>query len=200
MNASPVERPAHLGVAGQVARSPCPRLRRPSLVSTEVCGDASRRSRSRDQPGELRRSSRSLATRIATLRASWSAAAMARSSARVRTSRHSGMTKATTTADVVARTSHEIRLRIRPLGAGSTSRTPDPADADQVARLGGRLAELATQPRQVDVDGPVGAAVRLLPDLGEQLALGDHLARPRGPGRAAGRTPCGPARAGSRPG
>ena len=46
--------------------------------------------------------STSLATRIATLRASWSASAMARSSASVRTSRQSGITKATTTVDVVA--------------------------------------------------------------------------------------------------
>ena len=52
----------------------------------------------------------------------------------------------------------------------------------EVARLGRGLAQLAPQPRQVDVDGPLGAAVRLLPDVGQQLALGDHLARPRGQG------------------
>ena len=124
----------------------------------------------------------SLATTRATFRAAWSAALMARSAARVRTSRQSGITKATTTADVVARTSHEIRLPHQAVGRDPTSRTPTPRTLMQVARLGRRLPELAAQPRQVDVDGPVGAAVRLPPNLGEQLALGDHLARPVGQG------------------
>ena len=63
---------------------------------------------------------------------------------------------------------------------GSDQADPDAADAVQVARLGRRLAELAAQPGQVDVDGAVGAAVRLPPHLGEQLALGHHLAGPLG--------------------
>ena len=79
-----------------------------------------------------------------------------------------------------ARTSHEIRRRISPGSRGSTRRTPTPRTTVQVARLGRGLAQLATQPRQVDVDGALGAAVRLLPDVGQQLPLRDHLARPRG--------------------
>ncbi len=55
---------------------------------------------------------------------------------------------------------------------------PDPAHAVQVARAGRRLSQLPAQPRQVDVDGPVGASPRLLPDLGQQLALRDDLPRP----------------------
>ena len=50
----------------------------------------------------------------------------------------------------------------------------------QVAGLGGGLAELAAQPRQVDVDRLVGAAVGLAPHLGEQLAPGHHLGRAAG--------------------
>src|SRR6476661_8852917 len=50
------------------------------------------------------------------------------------------------------------------------------AHAAQVARLGGALAQLATQPRHVDVDGAVAAAVRLAPHLGQELALADDLA------------------------
>ena len=47
-----------------------------------------------------------------------------------------------------------------PPSAGVDEAYADPADAVQVARLGRGLAELATQPRQVHVDGPLGAAVR----------------------------------------
>jgi hypothetical protein len=46
----------------------------------------------------------------------------------------------------------------------------------QVARLLRGLAELAAQPRQVDVDGLVRAAVGQLPDLGEQLAFAHDAA------------------------
>ena len=42
------------------------------------------------------------------------------------------------------------------------------------------LAELAPQPRQVDVDGALAAAVRLVPHLREDLPLRDDLARPLG--------------------
>ena len=79
----------------------------------------------------------------------------------------------------MARTSHEIRRRIRVRGSRVDQADPDPAHAWQVPRLGRRLAELAAQPRQVDVDGALGAAVRLLPHVGQQLALGDHLAGAR---------------------
>jgi hypothetical protein len=48
----------------------------------------------------------------------------------------------------------------------------------EVARFRGGLAELASQPGQVHVDGLVGTAQGLLPDLGQQLAAADHLARP----------------------
>src|SRR3954454_1701971 len=56
------------------------------------------------------------------------------------------------------------------------------ADGVQVARLRGGLAELAAYPGQVHVDRAVTAAVRLLPHLGEQGALGDHLAPAAGEG------------------
>src|SRR3954469_16777529 len=62
-------------------------------------------------------------------------------------------------------------------GRTSTDRTDqsyaDPAHAVQVARLGRGLAELAPQPRQMDVDGALGA-LGLLPDVGQQVALADH--------------------------
>src|SRR5690606_29014681 len=56
----------------------------------------------------------------------------------------------------------------------------DAADGVHIARLLGGLAELASQPGQVDVDGLVRAAVRELPDLRQQLALADDLAGARG--------------------
>src|SRR5262249_38151067 len=52
----------------------------------------------------------------------------------------------------------------------------DAAHALQVARLGCGLTKLATQPRQVYVDRAVGAAVVLLPHLGQQGPLADDLA------------------------
>ena len=68
-----------------------------------------------------------------------------------------------------------IRLRL-------TSRI-DQAHADatagmDVSRLGSRLAELLAEPREVHVDGLVGASVRLVPYLGQQLALADHATGP----------------------
>jgi hypothetical protein len=45
----------------------------------------------------------------------------------------------------------------------------------QVARSRCRLAELAPQPGEVNVDGPVATPVGLAPYIGEQLALRDHL-------------------------
>src|SRR5450631_278030 len=57
------------------------------------------------------------------------------------------------------------------------------ADAVQVAGFGGRLAELAPQPGEVDVDGTVPSAVRLAPHVGQQLTLGDHLSRALGQGQ-----------------
>src|SRR5512139_1825936 len=78
------------------------------------------------------------------------------------------------------------RSATRSAGASARAvvRGVDQPDADaahgvQVARLGGALAELSPQPRQVHVDGAVAAAVRLLPHLREQLALGEHLTGPR---------------------
>ena len=92
------------------------------------------------------------------VRAFCSASAIARSSASVRTSRHNGTTKATTTAVVVATTSSEIRRRISrltrvPWGVRVDEPDADAPHAQQVTRLGRRLAQLAPQPRQVDVDG-----------------------------------------------
>ncbi len=86
------------------------------------------------------------ATRIATLRASWSAAAIARSSAIVRTSRQSGTTNDTTTVEVVAMTSHEMRRRmpgdLAVTAAGVDEPDTDPPHAVQVARLGRGLPSL----------------------------------------------------------
>src|ERR1039458_64221 len=50
--------------------------------------------------------------------------------------------------------------------------TAAPMDSTQVPRLCRRLAELAAQPRDVDVDGLVTAAVGLVPDIGEELSPG----------------------------
>ena len=153
----------------------------PPAVSTPVLRDAAR-VESRRTTSVSCCSSLIRVTRIATLRASWSAAAIARSCAIVRTSRHSGTTNDTTTTEVVAMTSQKMRRRTTAalLAAVRVDEAyPDPAHAVQVARLGGGLAELASQPRQVHVDGPVRPAVRVAPDLGEELALRDDLAGPR---------------------
>src|ERR1035441_10682118 len=48
----------------------------------------------------------------------------------------------------------------------------DTVDRTQVPRLCRRLAELAAQPRDVDVDSLVTAAVGLVPDICEELPLG----------------------------
>ena len=44
--------------------------------------------------------------------------------------------------------------------------------------LSSRLAELLPEPRQVHIDGLVGASVRLVPHLGQELALAHHPAGP----------------------
>ena len=103
----------------------------PSAVKTVTCVD----------PWALRSSTTSVrvcsstwpATSAATLPACWSTAAIARSSARVRTSRQSGTTNDTTTADVVSSTSQEIRCRIR----GSRGR---PGGSRRRGRHGGSAA------------------------------------------------------------
>src|SRR4051812_34400982 len=69
----------------------------------------------------------------------------------------------------------DARRRASGLAGRSQPHSDAPA-AVQVAGLGGGLAELAAQPRQVDVDGAVAAAVRLAPHLREQLTLRHHLA------------------------
>ena len=70
-------------------------------------------------------SSSTVATTTATPWTSWRAWSMARFSARFWTSRHSGMTKATTTAEVVAPTSSVMRRRTgQPIR--SPRRTPTP--------------------------------------------------------------------------
>src|SRR5215470_2966142 len=51
-----------------------------------------------------------------------------------------------------------------------------PVDRAQVAGLRRRLTELLAQPRQVHIDRVIRAAVRLVPYLGQQLALGDDPA------------------------
>ncbi len=124
-----------------------------------------------------------VATRSATLRASWSARGhrpvLRRSPARAGTA---GSRTTTTTVEVVASdqpgdpAAHLSgpRRRGRPAGRRRRGRCAGSAGSR------GGLAELAAQPGQVDVDGAVGAAVRLLPDLGQQLALGDDLPRPGG--------------------
>src|SRR3712207_4317388 len=63
--------------------------------------------------------------------------------------------------------------------AGRVDQTEaDTAHGAQVAGGGRGLAELAAQPGDMDVDGAVAAAVRLLPDLHEQLPARHHLALP----------------------
>src|SRR5665647_2281491 len=52
------------------------------------------------------------------------------------------------------------------------------ADAVQVTRIRRSLAELASQPGQVNVDGPVASSIALTPHVGQQLTFRDHLARP----------------------
>src|ERR1035437_123058 len=50
----------------------------------------------------------------------------------------------------------------------------------QIARGRCRLAEFATQPGQVHVNGSVTSAVRLTPHVRQQLAFGAHLPGPLG--------------------
>ena len=45
----------------------------------------------------------------------------------------------------------------------------------EVTGRGCRFSELATKPREVHVDGLVGTAIGLSPDLGVELVAGDHL-------------------------
>src|SRR5680860_114215 len=52
------------------------------------------------------------------------------------------------------------------------------ADAVQVARIRRGLAELASQPGEVNVDGPVAPAIALTPHIRQQLTFRNHLARP----------------------
>ena len=99
----------------------------------------------------------------------WSVAVLtARSAASVRSTRASGIRKDTSTREPIATTSRMTRS----LMAARAELDPDPADRMQVAGLLSGLAELAAQPRDVDVDRLVRAAVRHPPDVGEQVALG----------------------------
>src|SRR5665647_2468813 len=52
------------------------------------------------------------------------------------------------------------------------------ADTVQVSRIRCGLAELASQPGQVHVDGPVASSVTLAPHVRQQLTFRDHLTRP----------------------
>src|SRR4051812_28044051 len=109
--------------------------------------------------------------------------AMTRSRTVLPTMMTSGTRNATATRPVTA---NEIPARDRltrgPPRSASRGRAqahPDAADGVEVARLARGLAELAAQPREVDVDRLV-LAVRLLPDLREELAARDDPVRPGG--------------------
>ena len=68
---------------------------------------------------------------------------------------------------------------LAPHDSGSASRTPTPRTVCSSRGAAARLAELAAQPGQVDVDGLVRPAVGELPHLAQQLALGDDRADTR---------------------
>lgn len=55
---------------------------------------------------------------------------------------------------------------------------PHTAHDPEVARIGGRFPELAPKPREMHVDRSIFAPERLVPNLGEKLALGDDRATP----------------------
>src|ERR1700722_11100993 len=111
----------------------------------------------------------------------------ARSRATSRTMTASGIRNAIATIEVTAaQTSASVLLMPGPLSSPARSHRPltapihcarslrrvehhaDAAYGAQVPRPGGRLAELAPQPRHVDVDGLV-VTVGLVPYLGEQF-------------------------------
>src|ERR1035437_7809885 len=69
------------------------------------------------------------------------------------------------------------------LAVGGGKANTHAADAVQVARDRCRLAELAPQPGQVHVDGPVTSAVGLTPYVRQQLTFGDHLPGPLSQGQ-----------------
>ncbi len=104
-----------------------------------------------------------VATRLACCRA----IAIPRSSALVRTRTSSGITKEATMAVLMIATMAVIRRRTSGLGLRSDQLQPDAADGLQVAGLGRGLTQLATQPTEMDVDGPVAATIGLMPDLGQ---------------------------------
>src|SRR5665811_225501 len=52
------------------------------------------------------------------------------------------------------------------------------ADTVQVSRIRRGLAELASQPGEVNVDGPVASSITLTPDVRQQLSFCDYLTRP----------------------
>src|SRR5262249_41579428 len=114
------------------------------------------------------------------------ASVMARSAMMSRTTMASGTTKATSTIAVTMVTSSASRRRISraPARRAPPARPPPPPPPPphrmQVPGLLRGLAKLAAQPRQVHVEALVGAAIGELPDLDEQLLLGDHGP---GPGR-----------------
>src|SRR6202042_607710 len=112
----------------------------------------------------------------------------ARSLATSRTMTASGIRNAIATIEVTAaETSASVLLIACPLSSAAHSacslrRVEHHADAAyraQVPRLGGRLAELAPQPRHVHVDRLV-ITVGLVPHLGEQFLPRDHHAGPGG--------------------
>src|SRR5688572_32500180 len=87
-----------------------------------------------------------------------------------------GTSIASSTIEIAAAAvTRRLRRTSACLGRGRESYA-DAADGGQVAGRGRGLAQLAPQPRQVDVDGLVGAAPRLAPHLDQEVALGDDLA------------------------
>src|SRR5690348_3841436 len=116
------------------------------------------------------------ATELAACRAAI-AVWMARSAATVRSSKASGTRNAMRTSDVVAPTRRSTRRRTVSILRSRDAHADTPHGLQIACVLGG-LAQLPPQPRQVNVDGLVAAAVRQLPHLGEQLLPADHLAFP----------------------
>ncbi len=149
-------RPRQPLVAGRVGLRPGRRSRRPSGSSTARATGWSRR-----------------------LHGQWLHERLPDSEVRVVPGGHGHATFGAAVGDF-AELAVELRLRTHLRGFALPGRVhqayADPADALEIARLGRRLAELAAQPRQVHVDGPVGAAVGLLPHLDQQGALADDLA------------------------
>src|SRR5215469_3332964 len=104
---------------------------------------------------------------------------IALSAANARSKSASGSMNDTSMSEPTASTSKMTRsLMADPRGRSRRGGQldPDAADRVQVQRPLGVLAELAPEPGDMHVDGLIGAAIRHLPDVGQQISLGDYLA------------------------